>query len=206
MTERQKKILAVLGEKYAGEKSALEYKNAYELLVATVLAAQCTDARVNIVTRELFRDCPDALALSQLTPAEIERYIKSCGLYKNKAKNLSLLAKRLVETYGGRVPESLEDLTSLAGVGRKTANVVRAFAFGIPAMPVDTHVGRVSRRLGFSVSENPDIVERDLCAIIPESDWCDAHHWLIWHGRRICKAQHPLCSECMLKDLCEYGK
>jgi len=202
MTENQKNILEKLNAEYKDTTSALEYKNAYELLVATILAAQCTDVRVNIVTKELFKKYPDAKALAQATAQEIEPYIKTCGLYKNKAKNLELCAKRLVEEYGGEVPTSVEDLTSLAGVGRKTANVVRAFAFGIPAMPVDTHVGRVSQRIGFANCENPAIIEKELCAIIPEDKWNDAHHWLIWHGRRVCKARKPLCDSCVIKAYC----
>ena len=202
MTENQKKILENLKREYGGSVSALEYKNAYELLVATILAAQCTDKRVNIVTKELFAKYPNANALSKATAEEIEPYIQSCGLYKNKAKNLVLCAQRLSETFDGEVPTALDDLTSLAGVGRKTANVVRAFAFGIPAMPVDTHVGRVAGRIGFSRSKNPDIIEKDLCSLIPENEWSDAHHWMIWHGRKVCRARNPLCSKCVLKGLC----
>lgn len=201
-TKQQQEILSRLNREYHDTRSALEYKNAYELLVATILAAQCTDVRVNMVTKDLFAKYPDARALAAATVPEIENYIKSCGLYKNKAKNLQLCAQRLCEAYGGEVPTEMEDLTSLAGVGRKTANVVRAFAFHIPAMPVDTHVGRVANRIGFAHSKNPDIVEKELCAIIDQKDWCDAHHWMIWHGRRVCKAQHPLCQSCVLAGLC----
>lgn len=197
-------ILNRLEKKYFGEKSALEYRNAYELLVATILAAQCTDNRVNLVTKGLFSEYPDAEALSHADIEDIEKFIKSCGLYKNKARNLSLCAKRLVDVYGGDVPCDMEALVSLPGVGRKTANVVRAFAFGIPAMPVDTHVGRVARRLGFSASQNPDIVEKDICAIVPEKDWCNAHHWFIWHGRKVCRSQNPLCADCFVRDICVY--
>lgn len=202
MDKRFEEILKRLKKEYGGEKSALVYKNPYELLVATILAAQCTDVRVNIVTKKLFSDFPNANALSKAEIPVIEEYIKSCGLYKNKAKNLKLCAQRLAEVYGGEVPTEMEDLTSLAGVGRKTANVVRAFAFNIPSMPVDTHVGRLARRLGFSKSKNPDVVEKDICGIIPKEDWCEAHHWLIWHGRRVCKSQNPLCDKCILADIC----
>lgn len=197
-------VLSRLKKEYGEETSALEFSNPYELLVATILAAQCTDKRVNIVTKDLFRLYPDAANQAEADIKDVEDCIRSCGFYRNKAKNIIACAAMLRDEFGGEVPEDMESLTRLPGVGRKTANVVRAFGFGLPAMPVDTHVGRVARRLGFSESDNPDVVERDLCSVIPEKDWSDAHHWLIWHGRRVCSSQRPKCADCLLNDICVY--
>ena len=200
----KQEIINRLREKYGGETTALVFENPYELLVATILAAQCTDVRVNLVTKELFKKYPSPRELAKADISALERQIKTCGLYKSKAKNLIACARRLVEAYGGEGPHTMEDLTSLAGVGRKTANVVLAFAFGIPAFPVDTHVGRVARRLGMAHSENPDKVEQSLKEIFKKEDWAAGHHWMIWHGRRVCRAQRPLCAECPLLQLCPY--
>ncbi len=200
----KQEIINRLREKYGGETTALVFESPYELLVATILAAQCTDVRVNLVTKELFKKYPSPRELAKADISALERQIKTCGLYKSKAKNLIACARRLVEAYGGEVPHTMEDLTSLAGVGRKTANVVLAFAFGIPAFPVDTHVGRVARRLGMAHSENPDKVEQSLKEIFKKEDWAAGHHWMIWHGRRVCRAQRPLCAECPLLQLCPY--
>lgn len=197
-------VLSRLKKEYGEETSALEFSNPYELLIATILAAQCTDKRVNIVTKNLFRLYPDAASQAEADIKDVEDCIRSCGFYRNKAKNIIACAAMLRDEFGGEVPEDMESLTQLPGVGRKTANVVRAFGFGLPAMPVDTHVGRVARRLGFSESGNPDVVERDLCSVIPEKDWSDAHHWLIWHGRRVCSSQRPKCADCLLNDICVY--
>ena len=197
-------VLSRLKKEYGEETSALEFSNPYELLIATILAAQCTDKRVNIVTKDLFRLYPDAASQAEADKNDVEDCIRSCGFYRNKAKNIIACAAMLRDEFGGEVPEDMESLTQLPGVGRKTANVVRAFGFGLPAMPVDTHVGRVARRLGFSESGNPDVVERDLCTVIPEKDWSDAHHWLIWHGRRVCSSQRPKCADCLLNDICVY--
>lgn len=197
-------VLSRLKKEYGEETSALEFSNPYELLIATILAAQCTDKRVNIVTKDLFRLYPDAASQAEADKNDVEDCIRSCGFYRNKAKNIIACAAMLRDEFGGEVPEDMESLTQLPGVGRKTANVVRAFGFGLPAMPVDTHVGRVARRLGFSESGNPDVVERDLCSVIPEKDWSDAHHWLIWHGRRVCSSQRPKCADCLLNDICVY--
>lgn len=195
-------ILARLAREYADASTALHYQSPYQLLVATILAAQCTDKRVNMVTPAFFKKYPDAARLKNGRLPEVEELIKTCGLYQSKAKNLLAAAQRIAETYGGQVPDTMEDLVTLAGVGRKTASVVLAFAFGIPAMPVDTHVGRVSNRLGLADSKNPEKIERQLCALIPREQWADAHHWLIWHGRRVCKAQRPECGACLVADLC----
>lgn len=202
MEDLREEILGRLGKEYADTQTALHYKNAYELLVATILAAQCTDKRVNIVTRALFIRFPDAIALSGGELHEVEELIKTCGLYKSKAKNLLACAKRLTDAFGGEVPHTMDELVSLAGVGRKTASVVLAYAFGIPAMAVDTHVGRVANRLGLANSQNPVKIEQQLCALIPMERWADAHHWLIWHGRKVCHAQRPDCPGCVVRELC----
>ena len=204
MNKNQKEIIERLRKEYADVTSALEYRSPYELLVATILAAQCTDVRVNIVTKDLFPKYPSPKELAQADLAELEGYIKTCGLYKNKAKNLIACAQRIMSEYGGEVPHTMEELTTLAGVGRKTANVVLAFAFHLPAFPVDTHVKRVSNRIGFAHSDDPNKVEEEDKKIIRKEDWADAHHWLIWHGRRVCKAQKPLCGKCCIEDLCPY--
>lgn len=198
----QQEIIARLRKEYADTTTALHYQNPYELLVATILAAQCTDVRVNLVTKELFPKYPSPRELAQASVVEVEDYIKTCGLYKNKAKNLVACAQTLMRDFGGVVPHTERELTSLAGVGRKTANVVMAFAFGLPAFPVDTHVKRVANRIGFAHSDNPDKVEGELKKIFEKEDWSEAHHWMIWHGRRVCKAQRPLCEECVLRDVC----
>lgn len=200
--EVQQEIIRRLREKYAGTGTALRFRNAYELLVATILAAQCTDKRVNEISGPLFEKFPTPADMAAATEEEIQGYIKTCGLFRNKAKSLSGTAKKLVEDFGGAVPKTMKELTTLPGVGRKTANVVMAFGYGIPAMPVDTHVKRVANRIGFARSENPDEVEEQLKRRFAKDDWSEAHHWLIWHGREICKAQKPKCSECMLEDLC----
>lgn len=202
--DKNQKIIERLRKEYGNTESALHYENPYELLVATILAAQCTDVRVNIVTKDLFKRYPSPKELAGADLAEVEGYIKTCGLYKNKAKNLIACAQRIMSEYGGIVPHTEEELTTLAGVGRKTANVVLAFAFGLPAFPVDTHVRRVSNRIGFAHSNDPDKVEEEDKKIIRKEDWSQAHHWLIWHGRRVCKAQKPLCGSCCIEDLCPY--
>lgn len=202
--DRKQEIIERLRKKYGDVQSALEYENPYELLVATILAAQCTDVRVNIVTKDLFPKYPEPKNLAEADLTELESYIKTCGLYKNKAKNLIACAQRLMSEYGGVVPHTMEELTTLAGVGRKTANVVMAFAFGLPAFPVDTHVKRVCNRIGFAHSDDPNKVEEQVTKIIKKEDWSQAHHWLIWHGRKVCKAQKPLCGICCINDLCPY--
>lgn len=195
-------MLRLLAAAYPDAKPALQYRNAFELLVAVLLSAQCTDERVNIVTRVLFAKAPDAAAMAALGEDDVKETIKSCGLYQNKAKNIVALSKILAEQYGGVVPKEREALEALPGIGRKSANVVMSVAFGIPAIAVDTHVFRVSRRMGFSAGKDVRKVENDLMALIPEKDWGAAHHWLIFHGRRVCKAQKPLCDACPVGELC----
>ena len=184
----------------------LDFKNNYELLIAVVLSAQCTDKRVNIVTKELFSkyDTPQKLANANIE--DVERIIKSCGFYKNKSQNIIQASKDIVERFDGQVPSELDELISLAGVGRKTANVVRAVGFKIPAMPVDTHVFRVSNRLGLARAKDVNTCEKQLMKNIDKSDWIDVHHLLILFGRYYCKAISPKCAECPLSDKCKYYK
>lgn len=201
-TEKQKRMLECLEKAYPDARPALHFQSAFQLLIAVLLSAQCNDERVNIVTKDLFAAAPDAFAMDKLGEDTIRDMIKSCGLYKNKAKNIALLSHILVEKYHGEVPSERAALESLPGIGRKSANVVMSVAFGLPALAVDTHVFRVSRRMGFSDGEDVRKVEDDLMALIPEERWGEAHHWLIFHGRRVCKAQKPLCDICPLNDDC----
>ena len=202
MNEQQKNVLDGLRALYPDPRPELDFTNPYETLVATILAAQCTDQRVNQVTPALFRDYPDPQAMAQATAEEIYPYVKSCG-FRAKAVNIVAACRMIVEKYGGQVPHTLEELIALPGVGRKTANVVLAFAFGIPAMPVDTHVFRVSNRLGLAEAGTVEETEAQLTALIPREDWCDAHHWMIFHGRRVCHSQRPDCDHCTLRPHCK---
>jgi len=196
------KMVEILGGVYKGEKPALKFRNPFELLIAVILSAQCTDVRVNITTARLFAKAPDAVAIASMTQSELENEIKDCGLFRNKAKNILAACKILVEKYDGQVPEDYELLLKLPGVGRKTANVVTSIAFGRAAIAVDTHVFRVANRLRLAVGETPLEVEKGLQKAIPQEKWSEAHHWLIWHGRRICKARTPECGICPLEELC----
>lgn len=181
----------------------LRYTNPLELLIATILSAQCTDERVNMVTRSLFARYRTALDFASAHTRELEREIHSTGFYRAKAKNIIACCKRLVERYGGNVPRTMEDLTSLPGVGRKTANVILGNAFGVAeGIVVDTHVARLSQRLGFSKQKQPEKIERDLMSIVPKKDWITVGNLLIWHGRRVCQARKPKCLECSVSDLC----
>ena len=202
MNDNQRQVLDRLKDVYKNVGTALRFKTPYELLVATILSAQSTDKQVNKVTKELFQKYPNAQAISQLTPEELAEEIKSIGLYKNKSKNIVAASKLLVENYDGQVPADREELVKLPGVGRKTANVVLSNAFGIPALAVDTHVFRVANRLKLTDSKDVLTSEEQLTALIPQEDWSDAHHWLIWHGRLFCKARKPNCERCKLNDLC----
>ena len=204
--EKNEKILAELERLYPDAKPALHFDNPYQLLVAVILSAQCTDVKVNMVTPALFAAYPDAAAMAKATAEEIEPYIKTCGIYRNKAKNLAATARALVERHGGEVPADHELLTQLPGVGRKTANVVMSCAFGADAIAVDTHVFRVSNRLGLAKGDTPLKVEAGLNKAIPKEDWSKAHHWLIWHGRKVCHSQRPDCGNCTLRPFCDYGK
>ena len=191
-----------LSEHYKDEGTMLHFSSPFTLLVAVVLSAQCTDKRVNIITNRMFPRLDTPAKMVQLTQAEMEKEIHDCGLYKAKAKNLLGLSRMILEDFGGEVPESFDDLVKLPGVGRKTANVVRSVAFGYPAIAVDTHVFRVSNRLKLSIGDTPEKVEEGLKKAIPMKDWSAAHHWLIWHGRKVCRARNPSCETCFLEDIC----
>ncbi len=204
--QEKKTALAILEEKYFDAKPALEYSTAYELLVAVVLSAQCTDARVNIVTRELFKEYNTPEKMLTLSQEGLERYIFSCGFYRNKAAHILSASRDIVERFAGEVPSTIEELMSLAGVGKKTANVVYSVWFGGAAIAVDTHVFRVSNRLGLAKGDTPEKVEMGLMKVIPKSDWARAHHWLIYHGRQICHSQKPACGACPLQAVCDYYK
>lgn len=200
---RIEKILGLLDERYGTELGTyLEYKNAWQLLVATILSAQCTDARVNLVTRDLYRKYDTLEKLAAADVKELERDIYSTGFYHNKAKNIIACAQALLERHGGEVPRDIESLTALPGVGRKTANVVRGNVYGIPSVVVDTHVKRIAKRLGLTESGDPVKVEFDLMACIPEDHWILVNLDLIALGRSICRSQKPDCAGCFLKALC----
>ena len=208
-TDAQKidRVFEELQKLYPEARPELHFSNAYEVLVATILSAQCTDKRVNLVTSRLFPKYPDAYAMAKLEPEELEPEIRECGLYHNKAKNIVAASRALVDEYGGEVPADREKLMALPGVGQKTAGVVLLAAFGDDQIPVDTHVFRVSRRIGLADANTPEKVEAQLQEIIPRGMWSHAHHLLIWHGRRICHARGPECGRCLLADnLCDYIK
>ena len=203
MKKRTGEILELLDEKYGTEFICyLNYETPWQLLIATMLSAQCTDARVNIVTKDLFRKYPSVEAFADADLKELEQDIKPTGFYHNKAKNIIACMKDIRDKYNGEVPSELEDLLSLAGVGRKTANVIRGIIYHVPSVVVDTHVKRISNRLGLTKNQDPDKIEQDLMKELPED------HWILWNihiirlGRTICKAPTPKCEECFLKDLC----
>ena len=204
-SENHAHILAELKRLYPDAKPALRFKNPYQLLVAVILSAQCTDVKVNMVTPALFEAYPDAHALAGASVQDVEALIKTCGLYHSKAKNLVATAGILSEQYGGEVPADHEKLTQLPGVGRKTANVVMSCAFGADAIAVDTHVFRVSNRLGLADANDVLRTERQLMENIPKDMWSLAHHWIIFHGRRVCAARKPACESCTLSSWCEYA-
>lgn len=202
--DKSQSVLNELEKLYPDAQPALHFKSAYELLVAVILSAQCTDERVNKVTEVLFRDYNTPDKMLTLTQAELEKYIFSCGFYRNKAAHILSASADIMQKFGGQVPETLDELKTLAGVGQKTANVVYAVAFGGNAIAVDTHVFRVSNRLGIAKGKTPAKVEEGLRAVIPEDKWGKAHHYLIYHGRRVCHSQKPDCVNCTLKDCCEF--
>ena len=206
MTKAKKEAaLAKLEEMYPEAKAELVFSNPYEMLVATILSAQCTDKQVNKVTPAVFARYPDANAMADAKEEDLYPMVKSC-VFKSKAGNIIAACGKIREEHGGQVPDSMEALTALPGVGRKTANVVLYNAFGIPAFAVDTHVFRVSNRIGLCRADTVEETEKQMTRLIPREKWGNAHHWLIWHGRRVCKAQRPLCADCGLKDLCDYAK
>lgn len=201
-----KEVLNILEELYPHAKAELNFSNPFELLIATILSAQCTDVRVNKVTQKLFKEYKTPEDYLKLTEEELGEKIRSCGFYNNKSKNILGTCEMLVKEYGGKVPDTREELMKLPGVGRKTANVVLSNAFSKDAIAVDTHVFRVSNRIGLSNSDNVLDTEKDLMGNIEKSMWSKAHHLLIFHGRRICKARKPLCEKCPLDSYCIYYK
>lgn len=206
-TERTREILGLLDEKYTREyKCYLNYENPGQLLIATMLSAQCTDARVNVVTKDLFRKYDSMEKFAQADLGELEQDIKPTGFYHNKAKNIIGCAKRLVQDYHGEVPSGLEDLISLPGVGRKTANVIRGNIFHEPSVVVDTHVKRISGRLGFTKQEDPEKIERDLMKELPKDHWILYNIQIIQFGRTICTARNPKCGDCSLQKYCKEYK
>jgi len=197
-------IISALNAMHPNAECELNFTTPFELLVAVILSAQCTDKRVNEVTSVLFRSYNSPEQFASIEPAVLEKEIKSCGYYHAKAAHIIGAAKAIVSHYAGKVPDTQEELVKLPGVGRKTANVVFAVAFGGDAIPVDTHVFRLSHRLGLSNASTPDGVEKDLNKAFPKETWSHVHHLLIHHGRYICKAQSPKCGDCMLIDQCKY--
>jgi endonuclease-3 len=205
--ERIGEILRLLHFAYPNATCALDHRNAFELLVATILSAQCTDERVNKVTPALFARYPTPLAMAEADRTELEEAIRSTGFYRNKAKSIQEAAQRIVTVYGGEVPAEMADLLTLAGVARKTANVVLGIFFGIAdGVVVDTHVRRLSNRLGFTKEDDPEKIERDLIALLPQDEWIAFSHMLILHGRQVCDARKPACQICTLNQLCPSAK
>jgi endonuclease-3 len=194
-----------LAAAYPEARCALEHQDPFQLVVATILSAQCTDVRVNLTTPALFARYPDPAALAAARPAELETLIHATGFFRNKAKNLIGLGQALMARHGGQVPSDPAKLGALPGVGQKTANVVLANAFGVPALAVDTHIFRVARRLGLSGATTPEKVEADLCRHFPRDTWIELHHRLIWHGRLVCDARKPRCAECPVRACCPTG-
>ena len=206
-SERAKELLKRLPEIYPDAHCELVHSNPLELLVATILSAQCTDKRVNIVTHELFQRCRSAQDYADISQEELEGIVRSTGFYRNKAKNIRAMGQALVERHGGEVPSTLDELAAIPGAGRKTANVVLGNAFSKnEGVVVDTHVGRLSQRLGLTKFSNPIRIERDLMKIFPQKSWADLSHWLIFHGRRRCPARKPDCPNCELRDICPSAK
>lgn len=203
ISARRQHILDGLNKLFPNPKCELDHNNPYELLMATILSAQCTDVRVNKVTPDLFAACPNAFEMAQAPLAKIEKLIQSTGFFRSKAKSLQSSSVDIVEKHGAKVPETMEELTKLRGVGRKTANVILGTAFGKNiGVVVDTHVGRLSRRFGFTKQKDPVKVEKDLMKIVPQEDWTKISHQMILHGRATCKARKPLCDACKLAAIC----
>ncbi|HZX36294.1 MAG TPA: endonuclease III [Thermodesulfobacteriota bacterium] len=204
--EKAGKILSILKKEFPSAKIALRHSTPLELLVSTILSAQCTDKRVNKTTPTLFKKFKTANDYASADPKELEDAVKSINFFRNKAKSIRACCKKITEKFNGKIPNTVEGLTSLPGVGRKTANIVLANAFDIPALAVDTHVKRVSQRLGLTKNQDPDKIEQDLCKIILKRFWPNTTTLFILHGRKTCKAKNPLCPECPIKRLCEYYK
>jgi endonuclease-3 len=206
LSARARRLAKALLAAHPDAHCALRHRSAYQLLVATILSAQCTDKMVNSVTPEVFARYPSAKQLAAADSAELEALIRPTGFYRSKARSLLGMARAVVARHGGRIPRSMDDLVRLPGVGRKTANVILGNVFGVPGIVVDTHVGRIARRLGLTGNEDPEKVERDLMALFPEQHWTQLSHTLIFHGRRICSARNPRCEDCPVRSDCRYAK
>lgn len=204
MEKNVEKVIEYFKEKYPDPKTALNYDNPFQLLIATIMSAQTTDTQVNKVTKKLFSKYKSAEDFANLDEKELQKEIKSIGLYKNKSKYIIESSKIIVNDYGGEIPQKRKELVKLPGVGRKTANVVLANAFGHETIAVDTHVFRVANRIGLVDTDNRDQVEKDLMEVVSKSYWTKFHHWLIFHGREICKARNPLCDKCKISSNCSY--
>lgn len=200
-----KEITGIFEELYPDAECSLSYKDPLQLLIATQLAAQCTDARVNIVTKTLFQKYTDAYAFANADLKELEQDIKSTGFYHNKALNIKKCCRMIIEEFDGKVPDSMENLLKLPGVGRKTANLVLGDIFGVPGIVIDTHAKRLSNRIGLTENEDPEKIEYDLMKIIPKNNWGRFCHQLVYHGRAVCNARKPKCDECRIRDFCNYG-
>jgi len=203
--KRVKEIIKILSKDIPDSRIALKFSNPFELLIATILSAQCTDIKVNQVTTDLFNKYRSAKDYAEANLAELEDDIRPTGFYHNKAKSIQKCCRELVARFGGRVPDTLEELVTLAGVGRKTANVILGNAYGTPGIVVDTHVHRVSQRIGLTKNEDPVKIEFDLMEIVPKEEWTHFSNLLIWHGRKTCIAKKPLCEQCPILKWCDYG-
>lgn len=202
-TERTAEIIRRLKKTYPTAHCALNHSTPFELLIATILSAQCTDERVNIVTSTLFRKYRGPQDFAVVSQEELEQDVKSTGFFRNKAKSIRAASQKILDEFGGKVPQTMDEILSLAGVARKTANVVLGNAFGIASgVVVDTHVARLSQRLGLTKEKTPEKIERDLQKLVPKKDWVMFPHWMIFHGRQICQARKPKCTECPLADIC----
>jgi endonuclease-3 len=205
LKNRIKEIIKILSKEIPDSKIALRFSNPLELLIATILSAQCTDVKVNQVTVDLFKKYHSVTDYAKANLPELEEDIRPTGFYRNKAKSIQKCCHELVARFGGEVPRTLEELVTLPGVGRKTANVILGNAFGIPGITVDTHVHRVSQRIGLTKNEDPVKIEFDLMEVVPKEEWTHFSNLLIWHGRRTCMARKPLCETCPIRKLCDYG-
>ncbi len=205
LTKRVTKIIEILSDAIPDSRIALKFSNPLELLIATILSAQCTDVKVNQVTADLFKKYRSARDYAEANLADLEEEIRSTGFYRNKARSIQRCCQELVERFGGDVPKTLEELVTLPGVGRKTANVILGNVFGTPGIVVDTHVHRVSRRIGLTKEDDPAKIEFDLMEIVPQREWTHFSNLLIWHGRRTCVARKPLCGICPIRKWCDYG-
>ncbi|MGL4404037.1 MAG: endonuclease III [Fusobacteriaceae bacterium] len=204
--DKVKNIINVLHKKFGDPKCALNYKTSFELLVAVILSAQCTDIRVNIVTEAMFEKVNTPEGFAEMPLKEIEELVRSTGFYRNKAKNIKLCSQKILEKYAGEVPKGMDELTDLAGVGRKTANVVRGEIWGLAeGITVDTHVRRLTNLIGLVKNQDPLKIEKELMKIVPKRDWIDFSHYLILHGRDKCIARRPRCKECEIREFCDYG-